>query len=123
MRKSQTSHFYINLFYLWLLKKYCSVYSRCYATIVRWAVISEPFLGNGSVNTSPRQRLRIQRGKGVLSTRSVPRSHKEENWGNQLSCYLTVNTARDMNTETKEQPLLEAVIRKGLVAGWRRLSV
>jgi hypothetical protein len=38
------------------LSKYCSVYSRCYATIVRWTVISETFLGNGSVNTLPRQR-------------------------------------------------------------------
>jgi hypothetical protein len=63
MGKSQTSHFYINLFYVWVFKKYCSVYSRCYATILRWAVISEMFLGNGSVNTSPWQRLRIQWGK------------------------------------------------------------
>jgi hypothetical protein len=39
---------------------YYSVYSRHYATIVRWAVISDPFLGNGSVNTFPRQPLRIQ---------------------------------------------------------------
>jgi hypothetical protein len=27
------------------------VYSRCYATIAKWADIPGPFLGNGSVNT------------------------------------------------------------------------
>jgi hypothetical protein len=41
---------------------YCSVYSRYYAAIVKWAVISDPFLRNGSVNTFPRQRLCMQRG-------------------------------------------------------------
>jgi hypothetical protein len=46
---------------------YCSVYSCWYATIVTWAVTSNPFLGNGSVNTFPRERLRMQRGKrGVV---------------------------------------------------------
>lgn len=29
--------------------KYCSVYSHCYATTVRWAVIPDQFVGNGSV--------------------------------------------------------------------------
>jgi hypothetical protein len=48
---------------------YCSVYSRCYAAIVRWAVISHPFLGNGSV--------KLSRGNGVLSTRSASRSYKK----------------------------------------------
>jgi hypothetical protein len=43
--------------------KYCSVYSRCYAVIVRLTFISDPFLGNGSVNTFPRQWLRMQRKK------------------------------------------------------------
>lgn len=42
---------------------YCSMCSRCYATIVRWAVLSEPFLDKGSLNTFPRQWLRIERGK------------------------------------------------------------
>jgi hypothetical protein len=37
------------------------VYIRCYATIVRLAVISDPFLDNDSVNTFPRQQLRMQR--------------------------------------------------------------
>jgi hypothetical protein len=45
------------------LLKYCSVYSRCYATIVRLAFISDHFPGNGSVNTFPRQWLRMQRRK------------------------------------------------------------
>jgi hypothetical protein len=39
-----------------VMSKYYSAYSRCYATIVRWAVISDPFLGNGTVNTFPWQR-------------------------------------------------------------------
>jgi hypothetical protein len=30
------------------MKVYCCVYSRCYAVNLKWAVISEPFLGNGS---------------------------------------------------------------------------
>jgi hypothetical protein len=34
---------------------YFCVYSRCYATIVRWAVIPDPFLGHGSVNTFRQQ--------------------------------------------------------------------
>jgi hypothetical protein len=49
-------------------------------------VISDPFLGNGSVNTFPRQRLRMQRGgNGVLSTRCALsyNKKKKENWGNQ----------------------------------------
>jgi hypothetical protein len=37
--------------------------SRSYAMIVRWAVTLDPFLGNDSVNTFPRQRIRIQWGK------------------------------------------------------------
>jgi hypothetical protein len=42
--------------------------SRCYAMIVRWAIILDSFLGNGSLNTFPRQRLQIKRGKlGVSS--------------------------------------------------------
>jgi hypothetical protein len=64
------------------------MYSRCYATIVRWAVILDPFLGNSPVNTFPRQWLHIQRGNGVLSTRSEPRSYKKKRTGStsQLSC-------------------------------------
>jgi hypothetical protein len=37
---------------------YFSVYCRCYVTTVRWAVIPDPFLGNCSANTFPRQRER-----------------------------------------------------------------
>jgi hypothetical protein len=39
------------------------MYSRCYVTIVRWAVIADPSLGNGLVNTFLLQRLRMQWGK------------------------------------------------------------
>jgi hypothetical protein len=34
--------------------------SCCYAMIVRWAVVLDPFLGNGLLNTSPQQRLTVQ---------------------------------------------------------------
>jgi hypothetical protein len=40
---------------------YCSVYSRSYATAAREANKQQPLLGNGSVNTFPRQRIRTQR--------------------------------------------------------------
>lgn len=40
---------------------YCSVYSRCYAT-----VMSDPFLGNGLVKTLPWQRLHMQRRKRCI---------------------------------------------------------
>jgi hypothetical protein len=50
-----------------LRREQCRVYSRCCATIVRWAVVLDPLLGNSSVNTFPLQRLRMQRGKrGVV---------------------------------------------------------
>jgi hypothetical protein len=42
---------------------YCSIYSHCYAMIVRQAVISDPLLGNGSVNTFPQQELHMQWGE------------------------------------------------------------
>jgi hypothetical protein len=35
------------------------VNSRCYAMILRWNIILDPILGNGSVNTFPLQRLRM----------------------------------------------------------------
>jgi hypothetical protein len=43
------------------------MYSCCYVTIVRWAVISDPFLGNSSVNMFLQQQLHMQRRKeGVV---------------------------------------------------------
>jgi hypothetical protein len=54
--------FICTLFFVCELQ-YCSIYSHCYTTIVRWAVISDPFLGNGLVNTFLQQRLRMQWGK------------------------------------------------------------
>jgi hypothetical protein len=53
--------------------------SRCYAMIVGWAVILDPFLANGLLNTFPQQRLHMQQWKQVLSMRSAPRSYKEQN--------------------------------------------
>jgi hypothetical protein len=37
------------------------VYSRCYAMTASYATKQRPFLGNGSVNTFPRQQIRTQR--------------------------------------------------------------
>jgi hypothetical protein len=51
------------LLFILLSSSYCSVYSRCYATIVRRSVISDSFLGNSSINMFPWQRSRKQRGK------------------------------------------------------------
>jgi hypothetical protein len=44
----------------------------------------------------PRQQLRMQQEWTVLSTRSVPRSYKEENWGNPVS-YV-----QDLSTEAEQ---------------------
>jgi hypothetical protein len=55
------------------------------ATNVKWAVISDSFLGNNSVNTFPPQRLRMQRGKlGVVYAVPVEEL-KNEKWGSQFS--------------------------------------
>jgi hypothetical protein len=40
--------------------------SRCWATIMRSAIKSGLFLGNGSVNKFPQQWLRMQRGKRIF---------------------------------------------------------
>jgi hypothetical protein len=58
-------------------------------------VLCNPVLGNGSVNTLPPQRLRMQRENGVLSTWSAVRSYKEENWGNKFSWALQERLRRD----------------------------
>jgi hypothetical protein len=61
-------------------------YSRYYAMTVRWVVIPAPFLGNGSVNTFPRQWKTVSiREWTMLPKRSVPKSNEEDNWGNQVS--------------------------------------
>jgi hypothetical protein len=64
---------------------FINVYSRCYATILRWSVISDPFPGNGSVNTFPQQRLHMQRWKRGVVYAVRDEEIKEENWGNQFS--------------------------------------
>jgi hypothetical protein len=67
------------------------VYSLYYETIVRWEVISDPFLGNNFVNTFLRQRLRMQQVKhnGVHAVRA-------ENWGTKVS------SVPDVFTEAEE---------------------
>jgi hypothetical protein len=52
--KSLVSMYIIFTVYVLLtVHMYCSVKSRCYATIARWADIPWPFLGSSSVNTFP----------------------------------------------------------------------
>jgi hypothetical protein len=43
--------------------KYYSMDSCCYAMTARWASVPEHFLGNGSVNTFPLQRIRKQQSR------------------------------------------------------------
>jgi hypothetical protein len=51
---------------------------------MKWEVISDPFLGNGSANAFPRQRLSMQRGKrNIVYGVRAEKLQKEENWGNQ----------------------------------------
>jgi hypothetical protein len=55
----------------------------CIAVAMLWAVISDPFLGHGSVNTFPRQRLRMQREKwDVVYAVPAMELSKKDNWGN-----------------------------------------
>jgi hypothetical protein len=79
----------------------------------------KPMLGNGSVNTFPLQRIREWT---VLSARAVPRSYKEDSWGNQVRSvreYSSVGRElpfrKDLSTEAEESPLLEAFTRERLV--------
>jgi hypothetical protein len=48
-----------------------------------------PFLGNGSVNTFPQQRIDAQQKRYIwkkgASLLSVTRSYLEDNWGDQVS--------------------------------------
>jgi hypothetical protein len=44
--------------YIYTGALYCSVYSHCYAMTARWVNKHRPFIGNGSLNTFPRQRIR-----------------------------------------------------------------
>lgn len=67
------------------------VYSRCYATIVVWAVISDPFLGSGLINSFPRQRLRMQWRKcDVFYT-----VHAEELKRTEVEQPVQLNSARE----------------------------
>jgi hypothetical protein len=62
---------------------------------------------------------------GVLSTQAVPRSYKEDNWGNQVSSvwesvkkrgsWKGATIRRGFGEEAEESPLLEAVTREQLV--------
>jgi hypothetical protein len=59
------------------------MYSRCYAIVEQTTMLCNPFLGNGSVNTFPLQRIRPQKiellFETVFSTRSVDSCFKEDN--------------------------------------------
>jgi hypothetical protein len=86
---------------------------------VRWADISDPFLGKGSVNTFPRQRLRMQQSKycwkrGVCVW-SVLRCYKQ---GTKLELSPVAGYSPDSNDvsiEAEESTLLISVTRKRLV--------
>jgi hypothetical protein len=62
-------------------------------------VLCNPFLGNGSVNTFPLQRITHTTIEllleTVFSTRSVQSGYKEDNWGDPVSCQLTGISARE----------------------------
>jgi hypothetical protein len=109
---------------------------------VRWAVTSDPFLGNSAVKTSRGNGYTCKRGNGVLSTPSASRSYIEENRGNRVKLIvgsefctalghrirgITIVNIRYEETSSKyiseKLSLLEAVTRKRLVAVWRRLGV
>jgi hypothetical protein len=60
----------------------------------------------------------------VVSARAMPRSYKEDNWGNQVSCVSLRrkwSVSREpsfregFSAEDEESPLLEAVVRERLV--------
>jgi hypothetical protein len=71
-------------------------------------MLCNPFLGNGSVNTFPRQQLRTQRVNGVLSSLSAPRSEKELGQPVQLS------SAREADRKWRYSSL-----RVGFCKRWR----
>jgi type II secretory ATPase GspE/PulE/Tfp pilus assembly ATPase PilB-like protein len=76
-------------------------------------VLCYPFLGNGSVNTFPRQWLRMQKVKlGVVYAIHAQKL--------QRRCCEEMTLAY----EAEESPLLEAVSREWLVttADWKRFS-
>jgi hypothetical protein len=68
-------------------------------------------LGNGSVNTFPRK----QHTRTVFSARAVPRSYKEDSWGNQ------VNSVRE--SMTKSVSWKGAVVQRGLELGSRGVAI
>jgi hypothetical protein len=63
---------------------------------VTWAVISDPFLGNGLGNMFPWQQLSMQQGKwGVVYAVCAEELYKEENWAtSQLSSAQVAVTRR-----------------------------
>jgi hypothetical protein len=86
-------------------------------------------LGNGSINTFTRQRIREWT---VLPARAVPRSYKENSWGNQVSSvrdpeeksHLEVSHRSERTRARKLKNLpLEAFTRELLVKaeGWNGL--
>jgi hypothetical protein len=96
---------------------YCSVYTRCYAMNVRWADISDPLLGNGSVNTFLRQRLHMQQGKRGDATRSARRGYKRRTKSVEQTVQLWdgCQPGTIWAREAEESPLLTSVTRKRLV--------
>jgi hypothetical protein len=80
------------------------------------------FLGNGSINTFPQQRIEAQQWRycwklGV----SVPRSCLEDNWGDQATS-VRASVKRGLERVKLKSPLLEAVARERLVktVDWKK---
>jgi hypothetical protein len=82
-----------------------------------------PLLGNGSVNTFPRQRITIQEWT-VLSARAVPRSYKEDNWGDQINTLWKseVMSQGQLVKGQLEESWKGAAIQRGLERGSWRIS-
>jgi hypothetical protein len=71
----------------------------------RWADIPGQFLGNGSVHTFQQQRIDAQQWrycwKWCVPAWSVPRSYKDNNWGDQVSS-VRESVRRGLEPEAEE---------------------
>jgi hypothetical protein len=78
---------------------------------------TEPFWGNGSVNTFPRQRLGVQQRKHGVSAWSVLSCYKgrKKSVESQSSVARRWPVGNFVNAKTEDSPLLKAVARERLV--------
>jgi hypothetical protein len=95
-----------------------------YRPVVKnWLCKQRPFLGNGSVNTFPRQRIarnnRVIVGNGVFSMWSVPRCYRQGAKSVESQFCTGGCEERTWAREAVEFPILEAVARERLVKTWQ----